>query len=89
MLRRLNLGQRIVLVVALGAVLRTVGSYTVNRRAANGDWFSYMPLTEAPYVPALDPGWHPIPAALLWIALILVWALASVWLLGRSRRSSE
>ncbi len=84
----LNFGQRIVLVVALAAVLWTIGGYTIHRR----EW----------RVPALpesgplrlsahggDPGWHPILAALIWIALIVLWAAASVWLLGPPQRSDR
>lgn len=83
-LQALNLGQRITLVVALASALRTVGSYTVNRRASYG-WFAYP---EQAYLSVGgDPGWHPVPAALLWIALIAIWAAASVWLLGAPRRS--
>ena len=84
----LNLGQRIVLVVALAAVLRTVGGYTIHRR----EWPGGALLESAPlglYAHGGDPGWHPILAALIWIALIVVWAVGSVWLLGLPRRSGE
>lgn len=84
----LNLGQRIVLVVALAAVLRTVGGYTIHRR----QWPGAALLESAPqrlYVHGGDPGWHPILAALIWIGLIVVWAVASAWLLGIPRRSGE
>lgn len=84
-LRSLNLGQRIVLVVALAAALRTVGTFMVNRRDGGG-WFSYAPLSDVPIYPAADSGWHPVQAAVLWIALIALWAAASVWLLGPPRR---
>ena len=84
-LRSLNLGQRIVLVVALAAALRTAGTFLVNRRDGGG-WFSYAPLGDASIYPAVDSGWHPVQAAILWIALIALWAAVSVWLLGPQRR---
>ncbi len=81
----MNLGQRIVLVVALAAGLRTVGTFLVNRRDGGG-WFSYEPLSDVSIYPAADSGWHPVQAAILWIALIALWAAASVWLLGPPSR---
>jgi hypothetical protein len=70
------------LVVALAGALRTVGGYAVHRREwSRGGWSAYA--EHAPLVlGAADPGWHPLPAALLWIALIAIWAGTSVWLLG-------
>lgn len=84
-LQALNLGQRIVLVIALAGALRTVGTYTVNRRGGDG-WSAYVPLTERAYHSVGDPGWHPVAAALLWLALITLWAAVSVWLLGGPRQ---
>ncbi len=84
-LQTLNLGQRIVLVIALAGVLSTVGSYTVKGRAGEGGWFAYTPLMGEGFLPFADQGWHPVPAALLWVALIALWAAASVWLLGGRR----
>ncbi len=83
----LNLGQRVVLVVALAAVLQTVGGYTVHRREWPGGALSRS-TSLGLYVYGGDPGWHPVPAALVWIALIVVWALASIWLLGLPRRTA-
>ena len=84
-LRSLNLGQRLVLVVALDAGLRTVGTFLVNRRDGLG-WFSYAPLSDVSIYRTADSGWHPAQAAILWIALIGLWAAASVWLLGPPSR---
>jgi hypothetical protein len=81
----LNLGQRIVLVVALGAALRTVGTFLVNRPAVGG-WSSYSPLSDMPPYVSAGSGWDPVQAAILWIALIALWAAASVWLLGPPRQ---
>ncbi len=86
-LKALNLGQRIVLVIALAAALGTVGTYTVNGRGGGG-WFAYVPLTERAYHPMGDSGWHPVAAALLWLFLVAVWALVSVWLLGAPPRDA-
>lgn len=84
-LRSLNFGQRIVLVVALAGVVRTAGIYAVQSRL-DGGWSAYAPISRESYHPVSASGWDPFPAALLWIALIAIWAAASVWLLGPSPR---
>ena len=84
-LRTLNLAQRIVLVVALAAALRTVGIYTVSPRRGGG-WFAYTPLSGESFLPVNDSGWDPAQAAILWLVLIALWAMVSIWLLGPTRR---
>ncbi len=79
-LQRLSTAQRIVVVVALAAVLRTVGSYIVSVVVApRGGWFRYAPLTRevTPAVPV-----RPFASTVVWLVCTAVWALASVWLLG-------
>ncbi len=88
-LRALALAQRIVVVVALAGVLRAIGLWWVGRTYPPGGWFSYAPLTEAPY---LDHGiGRPTGHALVWVVLIVLWAVLSIWLLGlgRDRQSPE
>lgn len=77
-LAALNLAQRIVLVIALAAVLRVVWVYLTDR-SSDGGWFGYSPLTEA----TLRRTGPDLGPALLAVAFIAVWASASVWLLGR------
>ena len=79
----LNLAQRIVVVVALGAALRIVWACFASRFPDDGGWFNYVPgeaegIMVDPYV---SSGWNPIPV-LLAIVFISIWAGASVWLLG-------
>ena len=84
-LSSLNLGQRIVLIVALGGVLRAVGVYILVRHVPAGGWFNYTPLTAT----GLGRGlYSPLASMLVVVALTTVWAGASVWLLG-SRHSPE
>jgi hypothetical protein len=76
-LRRLNLGQRIVVVVALGAALCVVATYIIARYINGPVWFGYAPLTSAPstYRPSFGP-------ALVWLVAIAAWGVTSVWILG-------
>ncbi len=79
-LQRLNLAQRIVVVVALAAMLRVVAGYIVAESIEHpeGGWFAYVPLTsELP-----SPGPRPFLAALVWLVCTAVWGGLSVWLLG-------
>lgn len=62
--------------VALAAALRVIGTYVLTRGGGDG-YFAYV---EDVYPAQLAAGF-------LWLALIAVWAAASVWLLGGSRRS--
>jgi heme/copper-type cytochrome/quinol oxidase subunit 1 len=80
----LSKAQRIVLVIALGLALATIGGYVVNLGAGAPGWVAYAPLSSGPYVPnrGLD-GWLRM---IIWLVLISVWALASVRVL---RPSSE
>jgi hypothetical protein len=80
----LGLAQRIVVVVALAAVLVALGEFVQSSAAGGGaqfGWFGYAPL-----VPAQDLGeglsnWE---AFLLWLGLIALWTVASVFVLRRS-----
>ncbi len=79
---RLTLAQRIVLVVALAAALRLVGLYIVTGGANNpgGGWFGYAPATESLLLRPVGTG---SPGSLIvWLVLIALWAVVSVWLLG-------
>ena len=75
---RLPLRLRVILVVALGAVLLIVGRWITDRRASDGGWFGYAPNTTVAYVPG---GMRPGVAALIHVALVVVWAGVSFRLL--------
>ena len=79
-LSSLNLGQRIVLIVALGCVLRAVGVYILVRHLPPGGWFNYEPLSSARL--GVSGLYNPVASMLVVVALTIVWAGASVWLLG-------
>jgi len=69
----LSRAQRVVVVVALGLALWFVGSYLVSLGSIVG-WYSYSPITGAPYGRGLH-GWLRL---IIWLVLTGVWALASV-----------
>ncbi len=80
----LNLAQRVTLIVALGAVLLTVGGYTT-RWGPLGGGAAHIP-PQARHVYAYEAGSSRWLSALLWIALVVAWGGVSVWLLGLPRR---
>lgn len=88
--RDLNFGQRVVAIVSLAAVLRVTGAYIIGRNTLEGGWFSYAPLSSE--VPYFSTG-RSFGTTLVWVFLIVVWAVASIWLLGlpytRSGGSSD
>lgn len=81
-LRRANLAQRVVLVIAFADVLALGGSYIVSDGYSlrGGGWFAYTPLTDQAFYP--DAGLAAFPRLLVWLGIILVWAVVSFWLLG-------
>ncbi len=82
---RLNLRQRIVVVIALGVGLGFFGLWVTNQGPVGPfGWTGYAPLRVATYGP--DGGLHPWVRLLIWLALTVVWAIASIVLL---RSSSE
>ena len=74
-LRRLNLGQRIVIVVALAGILKYVGDWLTSLGSFVTGWTGYAPLQIRP--PGLTFGVR----VLTWIGLVVVWGLLSVWVL--------
>ena len=84
-LTRLNLAQRIVAVVALAGLLRTIGDYAVGQLTSPaGGWFGYAPLSEELFRDTFPrDAWRGVATTLVWMVLISAWGAASVWLLGR------
>jgi len=76
-LRRLNLGQRIVIVVALAGILKYVGDWLTSLGSFVTGWTGYAPLR--------PPGLTYPERILIWIGLVVVWGLASVWVLHSDR----
>ncbi len=77
---RLTLAQRIVLVVAFAATLRLVGLFIESVGSTDGGWFGYAPNSRALYLERGGIG--SFASILVWLGLVVVWALVSVWLLG-------
>jgi heme/copper-type cytochrome/quinol oxidase subunit 1 len=79
---RFNLGQRIVAVVALGAVLLLVGSYFTSPVPFTG-WTGYAPLTAVPLARlyAARDGLAPVANLFVWFGLVLAWGGGSLLLL--------
>jgi hypothetical protein len=84
-LRGLNIHQRIILVIGLGAAIFFFGGWVTTRGALTG-WVAYAPLSNTANFPNM--GLHPWVRLLIWLALILVWLVFSVAVL-RSPSSSE
>jgi heme/copper-type cytochrome/quinol oxidase subunit 1 len=80
-LDRLNLGQRIIIVIALAGVITLIGDWATGAGTVYG-WVAYAPLSRA-----AGPSWFASHwRDLYWILMVLVWAGASL-LVMRSPRS--
>jgi uncharacterized membrane protein len=76
----LSKSQRVVVVIALGLALATLGGYLVNLVSPfESGWYAYAPLASGPII--ANAGIHPWLRVIIWLALIGVWALGSVWVL--------
>ena len=82
---RLNLAQRIVLVIALAVALQILGVYivTLGKGSVFG-WTAYAPLTQSLNIP--NPGLPIWGRLLVWLGLIGIWTLGAVWMLTSPRR---
>ncbi len=79
----LSKAQRVVVVVALGLALGAVGSYLVRLGGgARFGWYAYSPLTARVYPPGT--GLRPWLRLIVWLAVIGLWALASIRVLRPS-----
>jgi len=70
-------------VVALGLALAAVGRYLVSLGGGlRFGWYAYSPFTSSPVAPGTGlPAWLQL---IIWLALIGLWALASVRVLRPS-----
>jgi heme/copper-type cytochrome/quinol oxidase subunit 1 len=77
---RLNMAQRVVVVVALGLALGIVAGYLTGLGVRTG-WYAYAPLS-GQLGPGLgEPGWLRL---VIWLAAISLWALTSLRVLSQS-----
>jgi hypothetical protein len=72
--------QRIVVVIAWALALAAAGIYLTSLGGASGfGWYAYAPLAHSVAFPHTGlPGWARL---IVWLALIALWALGSVWVL--------
>jgi heme/copper-type cytochrome/quinol oxidase subunit 1 len=89
--RTLNIRQRAVVVVGIGAGLFFFGSWATTRGQGGSGWVAYAPLSNTINASDLPgPGLHPWVRLLIWLALIAVWVVVGVVLLrSRSPRGSS
>jgi heme/copper-type cytochrome/quinol oxidase subunit 1 len=79
---RLNIGQRVVVVVTIGLALGVVANYLTGLGpGVRTGWYAYAPLSgQVP--PGLgEPGWLRL---VIWLAAIGLWAVTSLRVKGRS-----
>jgi heme/copper-type cytochrome/quinol oxidase subunit 1 len=80
---RLNMAQRVVVVVTLGLTLGTVANYLTGLGVpgVRTGWYAYAPLTNQVSPGTGEPGWLRL---VIWLAAISLWALTSLRLLSQS-----
>src|SRR5450756_2350469 len=84
---KLNMRQRLVVVIGFGAGLYFVGSWITTRGRVVTGWSSYAPLSVNS--PQLGEPWlHPWVQLVIWLALVSIWVLGSMVLLRPPRSSS-
>jgi heme/copper-type cytochrome/quinol oxidase subunit 1 len=81
---RLNIGQRVVVVVTLGLALGILADYLTGLGGVGvgvrTGWYAYAPLT-GQISPGLgEPGWLRL---VIWLAAIALWALTSLRVLSQ------
>jgi len=78
---RLNMAQRVVLVITLGLALGIVASYLTGLGVRTG-WYAYAPVSGQLQPPGIgEPGWLRL---VIWLAAVSLWALTSLRVLSQS-----
>jgi heme/copper-type cytochrome/quinol oxidase subunit 1 len=77
---RLNLAQRVVVVVTLGLALGVVAGYLTGLGVRTG-WYAYAPLSGQVSAGLGEPGWLRL---VIWLAAIGLWAVTSLRVLSQS-----
>lgn len=81
-LRDLSLRHKVVVLVALGAILWVLGQWAIEEASPlSSFWTGETPLTSSPYL-----GLSPWVQAVLWLFLIAVWSIAALLLLHEPKR---
>jgi heme/copper-type cytochrome/quinol oxidase subunit 1 len=78
---RLNMAQRVVVVITLGLTLGIVASYLTGLGVRTG-WYAYAPLSGQLQAPGIgEPGWLRL---IIWLAAVSLWSLTSLRVLSQS-----
>jgi hypothetical protein len=77
---RLNMAQRVVVVVTLGLTLGIVASYLSALGVRTG-WYGYAPLSGQLFAGIGEPGWLRL---VIWLAAVSLWSLTSLRVLSQS-----
>jgi len=76
---RLNAGQRVVIVIAIGIALAALGLFLTKLGSPRSGWHAYPPLTRGFWRPGTGlPAWLRL---IIWLGLTGIWACASIVLL--------
>jgi heme/copper-type cytochrome/quinol oxidase subunit 1 len=87
--RALNIRQRVVVVIGVGAGLFFFGIWLTTRGAGGSGWVAYAPLSSTVNGADLPgSGLHPWVRLVIWLTLTVVWVVVGVVLL-RSRRAED
>jgi hypothetical protein len=79
---KLNPAQRIVVVVGLAFAMWELGHWVTTRGGRFG-WVAYAPLSRTTFAPTPPGALHPWVQLLVWLALVAVWVVASLFVLRR------
>ena len=81
---KLNLPQRIVIVIGWGLALAVLGQWVTHlgQRGPFG-WVAYAPLGQTS-IPGVG-GLHPWVRLVIWLVLVAVWVAGALWVLATRR----
>jgi heme/copper-type cytochrome/quinol oxidase subunit 1 len=79
---RLNMAQRVVVVITLGLALGIVAGYLTGLGGVRTGWYAYAPLSGQLQAPGIgEPGWLRL---IIWLAAVSLWSLTSLRVLSQS-----
>ena len=79
---KLNMAQRVVVVITLGLALGIVAGYLTAGVGVRTGWYAYAPLSGQLQGPGIgEPGWLRL---IIWLAAVSLWSLTSLRVLSQS-----
>ena len=79
---KLNMAQRVVVVITLGLALGIVAGYLTGLGVVRTGWYAYAPLSGQLQAPGIgEPGWLRL---IIWLAAVSLWSLTSLRVLSQS-----